>query len=220
MNNNDTINILNGQAMFDYFKNHNLNNNGVYLPFNEAMCVGEVTKEIFSMEFVKYRCNTHNVSIGKYNAITLFPLKELFETRFSNIILWFDDDMFCQINLLTILAYLNQINYSGKTTFNLINYEFKVVDSIELDVQEYGELYEKVMINRILPQNIKLPFMRNGVKLYLEYLKEENEIKAYIRQHSDLKNDILVQELLKSFQQYGLGDTQFIQLIRKCRNYN
>lgn len=220
MNDCDTINILNGQSMLDYFKRHNLNKGGIYIPLNEAMCVGEVTEDIFSQEFVKCRCDAHHVTMEKYNEVTLLPLKALFENRFSKITLWFDDDMFCQINLLTILAYLNQINYNGNTTFNLVNYEFKMVDNIELDAQGYDELYKEVMIRRNMPQNIKLPLMEKGIKLYLEYLKEENEITSYIRQRSDLKMDILLQELLKEFRQYGLGDTQYIQLISKCRKYN
>lgn len=221
LNNKDTLNILNGQAMFDYFKKYNLNKDEMYNPFNEAMCVGEATMDIFSAEFVKCRCNAHRVTMEKYNQVTLLPLKDLFENAFSNIVLWFDDDMFCQINLLTLLAYLNQINYSGNTTFNLINHEFEVINSIQLNVQVqgYSELYKEVMIRRIMPQNITLHSMENGVKLYLEYLKGENEITSYIRQHSEIKTDILVKELLKVFRQYGLGDTQYIELIRRCRNH-
>lgn len=219
MNIKDSINILNGQEMLKYFEKHNLTENGIYIPFNEAMCVGEAASDIFSVEFVKQRCRAHDVSLEKYHEITLLPLKSLFENRFSNIILWFDDDMFCQINLLTILAYLSQINYTGKTVLNLVNREFKVVDSIELDLEGYSNLYEDIIIYKNMPQDIKLPSIQNGIKLYLEYLKEDNEITSYIRQHFDLQNDILVQELLKEFQQYGLGDTQYVQLIEKCRNH-
>lgn len=220
MNDKVTLNILNGQSMFDYFKRHNLNNNGFYAPFNEAMCTGKGALNIFSEEFVKCRCITHHITAEKYNEVTLLPLKVLFENRFSSVILWFDDDMFCQINLLTLLAYLEQVCYNGDTTFNLVNHEFEVVNSIKLDIQGYCELYKQVMIDRCMPPNIKLPTMKNGIKLYFEYLKQENEITSYISQRPDLPSDILLKELLERFRLYGLGDTQYIELIRKFRKYN
>lgn len=220
MNDENILNILNGQLMYDYFKKNHLNENGIYVPFNEAMCVGEASPDIFCSQFIKCRCEAHHITIEQYNQITLTPLQPLFKNQFSNIFLWFDDDMFCQINLLTILAYLDQINYSSKVTINLINHEFKVIDHFELGVKGYYKLYKQVIINRCTHENIDLYIIENGIRLYLEYLKEENEIITYIKQHENLHSNILVKDLLKTFPEYGLGDTQYIQLINMCRNIN
>ncbi len=220
MNKKSTLNILNGQEMYEYFKRSGFDKNGTFIPFNEAMCVGEATVDIFSSQFNKCRCNAHRVTIEQYNEITLKPLEVLFKNQFSHIVLWFDDDMFCQINLLTLLAYLDETNYKKNITFNLTNREFKVVDSFELDVHGYSKLYKKVMINKCMPENVNISLMENGIRLYLEYLKEENEITAYIRQRDNLESDILVSELLKAFPKYGLGDTQYIQLIERCKKNN
>ena len=135
MNNGNKLNILNGQSMYDYFEKRKLFKNGVYVPFNEAMCVGEATDDIFSRQFNTCRCEAHDVTIEQYTELTLKPFQILFKNQFSNLFLWFDYDMFCQINLLTILAYLDQINYSKKITFNLVDMEFKLVDSFEISVQ-------------------------------------------------------------------------------------
>ena len=213
-----TLNILNGQSMHDYFKQHHFDEDGVYVPFNEAMCVGEVTSDIFSKEFKICRCAAHSITMGQYNEITLKPLQVLLEKQFSHITLWFDDDMFCQINLLTLLAYLNQINYKNKITLNLVSRDFKVLESIDLNAQGYSETYNQVIINRCIPKNVDLSIMSNGINLYFEYLKEENEITAYIRMRENLKIEDLVTELLKKFIQYGLGDTQYIHLIKKYRS--
>ncbi|MBU3143845.1 hypothetical protein [Clostridium sp. CF012] len=213
MTKENILNILNGQVMFDSFKQNHFNGNGVYVPFNEAMCVGKLTEDIFSCQFITFRCEAHQVTIEQYNQLTLQPLQILFNNQFSRILLWFDDDMFCQINLLTILAYLDQHNYKGKITFNLVNRDFKIIDCFELGVQGFDEIYKQVIINRCMPENINLSIMENGIRLYLEYLKEENEITAYIKQHENLQKDTLVIELLKTFLQYGLGDTQYMQLI-------
>ena len=220
MNEKNTLNILNGQSMYNYFKKHHLDGNGEYIPFNEAMCVGKATADIFSHEFNKYRCKAHNITMEQYKEHTLKPLHMLFENRFSDIILWFDDDMFCQINLLTLLAYLDQINYLKKITFNLVGCNFKLLQCFNFSVQGYNEIYNQVMISKSIPQNLHLPIMKNGIYLYFEYLKEENEITEYIKTHEDLENGILLRELLKIFIQYGLGDTQYMQLIERYRNNN
>ena len=215
MNDKMVLNILNGQAMHDYFIQNKLDKNGVYVPFNEAMCVGEVTADIFSKEFNKFRCGSHDLSMDKYSKVTLKPLEILIKNQFSTIVLWFDDDMFCQINLLTIIAYLDQIGYSEKITFNLVNQEFKLINSFNLEVKGYHEIYKQVMIDRCITQNIDLYTLKNGINLYLEFLKEENEITRYIKNHNDLEINILLTELLKEFSHYGLGDIQYIQLIEK-----
>lgn len=96
----------------------------------------------------------------------------------------FSDDMFCQINLLTLLAYLDQINFSGKINFNLVGNNFKLIQSLELIVDGYKDRYNQVMINKLMPENISLPVMKNGIELYLEYIKEENEITSYRKRES------------------------------------
>lgn len=217
MNDKNTLNILNGQAMYDYFKKHHLGKNGVYAPFNEAMCVGRVTENIFSSQFNKYRCDAHDITMDQYNELTLKPLSVLFKKQFSHIVLWFDDDMFCQINLLTILAYLDQINYSKKIAFNLVDHRFRVVNCFEFYVDGYYEIYKQVMIDRCIPQNISLRVLENGIRLYFEYLKEDNEITKYIEQHDNLESSVLLTELFKRFPKYGLGDTQYMKLIERCR---
>ena len=218
MNEKNILNILNGQSMLDYFKLNHFDENEVYIPFNEAMCIGDTAADIFSSQFNKCRSEAHHITIEKYKQLTLKPLQKLFENQFSHIFLWFDDDMFCQINLLTILAYLDQYNYNSKITFNLVNREFIVIDCFEFNVQGYYEIYKQVIINKRMPEHIDLPVMRKGIRLYLEYLKEDNEIISYIKQYEDLQSNILLLELLKIFTEYGLGDTQYMQLINNQRN--
>jgi hypothetical protein len=217
MNDKSILNILNGQVMYDYFKMHGLDKNGIYIPFNEAMCAGEVTSDIFSSQFNTCRSNTHNVTMDKYDEITLRPLQVLFENKFSHIVLWFDNDMFCQINLLTLLAYLDQIKYSNNVTFNLVDYKYKISNQLELCVKGYHAIYEQVMINKFIPGNLQLSVMKNGIRLYFEYLRDENEITSFVRQNISLKDEVLLIRLLEEFPQYGLGDTQYLQLIDKCR---
>ncbi|HHU59913.1 TPA: hypothetical protein GXZ34_03215 [bacterium] len=104
------LEILNGQVMYDHFNNLK-NNNSIYVPFNEAMCEGPPHIDIFSDAFITDRCKSLGVTYLEYKKITLEPLEPLLDNKFKEVILWFDEDMFCQINMLTILAYLDQNNF-------------------------------------------------------------------------------------------------------------
>ncbi len=210
------LNILNGQCMYDSFRENNLMEEGIYIPFNEAMCVGQASEGVFSEEFITCRCESHNVTLEQYREVVLKPLQGLFERQYDYIAVWFGDDMFCQINLLTVLAYLDEINYSGKIVFHLVRETIKEFECFEVEIQGYKEIYRQAMLYRQLPSNVPLPVMYKGVKLYLEYLKDENEITSYIKKHGQLKKDLLLQNLFQRFSKYGLGDIQYLELIKKC----
>ncbi len=58
-----------------------------------------------------------------------------------------------------------------------------------------------------------MPVMFQGVKLYLEYLKQDNEIAAYIKKHLDKPQNELLKQLFHLFFHYGLGDIQYLKII-------
>lgn len=212
------INILNGQYMYDYFKRNHIITEGINISFNEAMCVGEVSKEIFSDEFINKRCHIHKVSFDKYREITLNNLAPLIKLDFNTIVLWFDDDMFCQINLLTLLAYLDCANFKGDVYFNLVGKEFELLANYNINVEGYYEIYKRVMINKEEVKDVKIATLKEGIKLYLEFSKNENEIITYIKKHKNDDVDTLLHNLFNIFSNYGLGDTQYINIINQI-NY-
>lgn len=211
------INILNGQIMYDYFKINNIVTDGVNIPFNEAMCIGEVSEDIFLDDFINKRCNIHKVSLDKYREITLNNLKPLITLDFEKIILWFEDDMFCQINLLTLLAYLDYSCFKGEVFFNLVGNEFKLLYTYNIYVEGYYEIYKRVMIDKKEVIDVKIDTLKEGIKLYLEFSKSENEIITYIKNHKNDDKDILLNNLFNIFSKYGLGDTQYIDMISKIK---
>lgn len=212
------INILNGQLMYDYFQRNNIVTDGINIPFNEAMCIGEVSENIFSDDFINKRCNIHKVSLDKYREITLNNLSPLIKLDFDKVILWFDDDMFCQINLLILLAYLDYSGFKGDVLFNLVGNEFKLLDTYNIYVEGYYEIYIRVMINKKEVIDVKIDTLKECIRLYLEFSKSENEIITYIKNHKNDDTDILLNKLFNTFSKYGLGDTQYIDMINKI-NY-
>lgn len=63
---NDVLNILNGQMMYEEFKTEKLMGDSDYAPFNEAMCVNPATIQVFNEDFIKTRAEGHNSSVESY----------------------------------------------------------------------------------------------------------------------------------------------------------
>ncbi|MGE8206479.1 helix-turn-helix transcriptional regulator [Heyndrickxia sp. NPDC080065] len=210
----DILNILNGQKMYEEFFSQQLMGQSDYVPFNEAMCSNDTCSTIFSDEFNKIRASGHQVSLKEYEKITINTLKPLFEKQYKCIVLWFGDDMFCQMNLLTVLAYLDQVGYKGKVYYHMVKETTYDVEEIEIQLDRYKEIYEQVLIQHRIPNVQLIPVMYQGINLYFDYLKEDNEITAYIKKNLDKSLDDLLNHLFHLFPQYGLGDVQYIRIIK------
>ncbi|QAA32409.1 helix-turn-helix transcriptional regulator [Clostridium manihotivorum] len=214
-----TLHILNGMSMLQAFQESKLmNEEAVYIPFNEAMCWGEADEEIFSTEFIKKRAASLNSTPEEYKNIVIEQLKPLLVDSFDIIVLWFGDDMFCQINFITILAYLEQINYQGDVLFcmALEQKDEMLSDAMEIDINGYNNIYKTVLCHREKPDSKLLPVTYQAINLYLSYRTEGSEISRYIRNNIDKKD--LVKELMTLFPQYGFGDLQYLWMIDEIKN--
>lgn len=211
--------VLNGTHMLSYFQKQNVDdsNDIVHASFNEAMCWGEVTEDIFSDSFIWARSKSLNVTSHEYINHVIDPLKFFFQLP-QNITFWHDNDMFCQINLLTLLAFLDQIHYSQFISFNLVNYSNQIIESHSIaPLGIYKKLYTTVLIEKRMPIHVPLACMKKGIEQYLEIQKPNNIITNFIESNLTLSDNELVQLLLKEFQDYGLGDTQYLNLIQNIR---
>ncbi|NBD27987.1 AraC family transcriptional regulator [Paenibacillus glycinis] len=211
------LHLLNGQAMQDAFDANGLMREGDgYAPFNEAMCSGEAAEPIFGEAFNRLRAAGHGVSPEEYARITLTPLQPLTEHRHSGIALWFGDDMFCQMNALTALAYLNQTGYEGKLFFHMVKEAENQdeIEAVDIPPADYRAVYGQVLIERRFPAGTSLmPAMARGIELFLEYRKPENEITAFIRENQAKSRAELLKLLFEAFPHYGLGDMQYLAIM-------
>jgi hypothetical protein len=213
-----TLHILNGRAMYDIFKKKSFLQGQKMIPFNEAMCFGETTEDLFTPEFVEKRAKVHHVSPEKYTDITLNPLKPLFSNGFTHIELWFDMDMFCQINILTILAWLDKKGHSKPIDLHIVGDKFEPIENYTLMAAGYYELFMEVLVHKTLPESIHLVPLRRGVELYLTYLHEDSNLMMYIKNNQLMTEKELVYALLENFKEYGLGDVQYLEIIRAHRS--
>ncbi|PEM53121.1 AraC family transcriptional regulator [Bacillus wiedmannii] len=213
----DVLNILNGQMMYEDFKNEKLMGDSEYAPFNEAMCVNQATTQVFNEEFIKTRADGHNSSEESYTKKVIDPLENLFTKKYKCIVLWFGEDMFCQMNLLTILSYLEQSCYEGKVYLNSFREDEFKVNQIELELGNYSSIYNEVLVNHKKTSHKVPPVMYQAIDLYLEMLKEDNIVMKFIFKNQGLSNQELLIKLFQLFPTIGYGDTQYINLINNIK---
>lgn len=214
------LHILNGSCMLEAFKQNGKMEEGcTYVPFNEAMCWGTADEQIFSEPFIEKRVQSLKSTKEMYKEIVLEPLKPLFEESFDQIVMWFGDDLFCQINMLTMMAYLEQINYNGdlQLCIGTEDEEEFLPECYKVTVEGALEAYRVLVCHQQMPQQELLPITAQMAKLYLEYRLATSEINQYIMNHPNKEKELLVEELLGRFPQYGLGDLQYEMMIDDMR---
>ena len=108
--NPETLQVFNGQAMMQVVQENNLLSKSLKASFNEAMCTHATSYPIFDEAFQELRAKGHQSTRAQYQEIVIKPLRPLLKKSFAAIVLWFGDDVFCQLTLLTLLAFLNKKN--------------------------------------------------------------------------------------------------------------
>ncbi|MDU4959443.1 MAG: AraC family transcriptional regulator [Sporomusaceae bacterium] len=213
------LHVLNGMQMLSRFERDSLmRDNQTYVAFNEAMCWGEADTAVFSAAFVEKRVESLKTTAVEYRSRVLGSLKPLLEAKFDIIVLWFGDDMFCQMNMITLLAYLEQSGYKGDVLFcmALETIDDFLADAFEIDAVGYSNIYKTVICRHEMPGQKVMPVTYQAIRMYLNYQTEESPIIKYIR--GNLTKERLVTDLLARFPAYGLGDLQYQAMIDAARS--
>jgi len=214
----DVLNLLNGQLMYEEFKENKLMGDSDYAPFNEAMCVNTTTEQVFDQAFIHTRAAGHQESVERYIQKVMDPLHNLLNKEYRCIVLWFGEDMFCQMNLLTLLAYLEQSGYEGKVFLNSFREDEFKVSQTELQLGHYHSVYKEVLVHQERPSKQLLPVLYQAIDIYLDMLKEHNAVTKYISQNNDVPTTELLKKLFDLFPTVGYGDSQYMELIQKSRS--
>lgn len=214
----NVLHVLNGQALQDIIDFSSVMETTNYAPFNEAMCIHEVSENIFDRQFQELRAKGHGSTIREYENIVINPLKMLIEDSFDTIVLWFGEDMFCQMNLLTILAYLEQMEYQG----DIVVCSFKE-DEWNVNVRKsrlglFAKIYRLVLMEHQPIQITGLPTLQQAIDLYIELLQEDNRVTRLITEHQQLPESELIKKLFERFPEIGYGDTQYMEIISRLKN--
>lgn len=208
-----TLHITNGDCFNDYFVE---TYGEKAVPFREVMMDGDGESPIFSDAFIRKRCEVLGISEDEYRSD--IGLLSLLEKKPERICLWFGTDTFCQMNLLTLLAYLEQIGFEGEVELQRIDDEsFSEIGEREaVKLGFYEELYREILMEKRKPLALGC-LEERAVALYFDYHSPEGFLASLIREKDGLEEVALICFLLEKSAEYGLSDLQAKKLIRRYR---
>lgn len=226
------LHIVNGTVLKDYLVDK-CNHDRKIIAFNESMITGESNERIFNDEFFRLRAASLGIDYDRYFQVVVTELDELLKKSHSKIVLWFDEDMFCQINLLTLCAYLDYIHFDGEVRLNIIqqnfwqyNVEDIVMKSYDLNVRGYYSLYKDVLIEKVFRKHDfpVLDEIKKGIELYKNYISANSEIRAAITEmiQSNYTKIDIIKIISDKYSNYGIGDYNIELLYQRevLRGYN
>ena len=204
------LNITNGDYFNAYFM---AKFGGVAIPFCENMMDGAVLTDLFSDRFVKLRCAALKVTEGEYRQKMRVP-EALAANDYAKICLWFGKDTFCQMNLLALLAYLEQIDCRVPLTLYYVDDEtLEVIEgNIDVTLGRYRQIYQEIFLSRALPRDLGVLHKR-AIELYFDYHSQDGMLSRLVRENADKTRSELICLLLGASKEYGLSDLQAEGLI-------
>ena len=211
------LNITNGLYFNEYIKKKI---EGVFVPFNEALMDGELLFPLFHQDFMEQRIAVHNVTKEDYlNKMQFFFEPETIK-KYSVVRLWFGLDAFCQINMLALLAYLEQIEYKGKIFYQAIDdVSFETLETkAELTLGTFISSYQNVMRGKSISS--EYDFINRGIDGYLYVKNRDNRFYRYIKENlGKLTETQLIIDVLKDSAEFGLSDMYIQKMIEEVLNY-
>ena len=106
-----TLHITNGSALTNYLLKLEIVTVSNVITWQEALCVGPTVLEVASEEFLNTRNaffkSVYNIELSKEEiASELQKLDDI--SNFTEIVLWFEYDLFCHINMVAVISLLEQ----------------------------------------------------------------------------------------------------------------
>nr|WP_321223588.1 DUF1835 domain-containing protein [uncultured Psychroserpens sp.] len=106
-----TLHITNGNALTDYLLQLDIVTNENVISWQETLCVGPTVEEVASEAFINTRKSFfksfYDIRLSKKEITS--ELKKLDNiSNFTEIVLWFEYDLFCHINMVAVISLLEQ----------------------------------------------------------------------------------------------------------------
>ena len=113
------MNICGGDCLKDLLENKLQQ---PFVAFREALSEGPLPATLFDNNFLNERAKFHNITKKDY----LKNIKDYCDAvanlkENEKIELWFGQDLFCQINMLVVLAHLEEIKQKINIKINIVN---------------------------------------------------------------------------------------------------
>lgn len=106
-----TLHITNGGVLTDYLIKLEISKAANIITWEETLCVGPTVKIVASEEFIQARKaffkSFYDITLSKKDIIS--DLQKLDDvSNFTEIVLWFEFDLFCHINMVAVISLLEQ----------------------------------------------------------------------------------------------------------------
>lgn len=163
-----TLHITNGDNTTDYLKK--LNIHGEYSTWREMLCEGQTIPDVGSEQFWKIRFDflkqKYRVSKKTFIDFTLKEYRMLCQKKpQEEIVLWFEYDLFCQINMIAVISWLKKYK-TNVPVFLVCSGEVQGSKELkglnELNEEQIRELYK----NRVLLSNDDIEYADYIWQLY------------------------------------------------------
>lgn len=191
------------------------------VPFCEAMMEGPASADIWSEGFIRIRAAALGVSTDVYRSNMGLPaLLDAHPTADTCLHLWFGADAFCQVNLLTLLAWLEQRGFDGRVTLHTIDDRTfrEVCAAAPVTLGGYTALYRRILLDRAPVEGDLGVLHPRGIALYFDYLSADGALARIVRDHPHEERTALVRRLLDCSADYGMTDRMAAALIDRLRN--
>lgn len=209
----NTLHITNGDSTAEILKRTSIKGNIVV--WREMLCEGPICKEVGSDEFWMERYNYFEkeleVSKLEYYDKTIKEIQKLEDVSgYSEVVLWFEFDLFCQVNLMALCTYLLK-SFRKNTTYNLvctgrIKGEEKLKSLADFSVDEFANLYD----NKTSLSKTNLEFAQNCWNVYVN--DDIEEVKSFnFNKQSKFRylQKAINQHLLRYPNESGLNQIQY-----------
>lgn len=149
------LHITNGDSTTDYLRS--IQFQGEFITWREMLCEGKTTTDVGSENFWKTRFDffksSYKVNKKTFIDLTVKEYRSLCQKKHQQeIVLWFDYDLFCQINMIAVISWIKRYRKGEKVslvTCGNIEGSKKQVGFSELTREQIHQHYEnRVELNQ------------------------------------------------------------------------
>ena len=166
-----TLHVLNGDSIAKLLEKSEIK--GTVVVWRELLCDGPLDKTVGSDKFWLKRYTFFESELGvsklEYFDTTIKEIVKLEDVSdYNEVVLWFEFDLFCQVNLLALCTYLLD-NYVKKTNYYLVcTGKEEGKDQLQSLSNYSSEDYKNLYNNKILLSKTNLEYAKECWNVYVE----------------------------------------------------
>jgi len=214
-----TIHVLNGDSTAKILEKSKIE--GEIIVWREMLCEGPLHKNVGSDEFLLNRYSYFETEIGvsrlEYYDKTIKEIVKLEDlSGYNEVVLWFEFDLFCQVNLVALCTYLLD-NYVKKANYYLVCAGYKKGEEELQSLSDYSPSeFETLFDSKIALSKTNLEFAKEIWEMYVE--NDFKKLKEFnFNQSSKFKylQGAIDQHLLRFPSENGLNQisTKILEII-------